>query len=173
MPYLSSASIRKRHVAMQLQEVEDLERQLRLLSDSAAAVATANGLRQLTLNDKGRSNKISAQSIARKVHTTSMQPNIVSVQPSTASDVTQRHKERCPKPQSSSLLVDLVSAQPNTASEVGARHKNRGARPPQAALWWLILYLLSLVLLLMLHKGSNKQTYIHGTPRDLPCMCLL
>ena len=50
-----------------MQEVEDLERQLRLMSDNAAAVAAANGIRQMTLNDKGRSNKISAQSIARKV----------------------------------------------------------------------------------------------------------
>lgn len=50
-----------------VQEVEDLERQLRLMSDNAATVAAANGIRQMTLNDKGRSNKISAQSIARKV----------------------------------------------------------------------------------------------------------
>lgn len=52
---------------MPAQEVEDLERQLRLMCDSAAALATANGIRQLTLSDKGRTNKISAQSIARKV----------------------------------------------------------------------------------------------------------
>lgn len=50
-----------------MQEVEDLERQLRLMSDTAAATAAVNGVRQLTLSDKGRSNKISAQSIARKV----------------------------------------------------------------------------------------------------------
>lgn len=52
---------------MLAQEVEDLERQLRLMCDSAAALATANGIRQLNLSDKGRTNKISAQSIARKV----------------------------------------------------------------------------------------------------------
>lgn len=51
-----------------LQEVEDLDRQLRLMSDTFSAQATANGLRQLTITDKGRaSNKISAHSIARKV----------------------------------------------------------------------------------------------------------
>ena len=49
------------------QEVEDLERQLRLMTDVAAAPVAANGTRQVTINDKGRSNKITAQSIARKV----------------------------------------------------------------------------------------------------------
>lgn len=51
-----------------LQEVEDLDRQLRLMSDSHSALAAANGMRQLTVTDKGRSsNKVSAHSIAKKV----------------------------------------------------------------------------------------------------------
>ena len=51
-----------------LQEVEDLDRQLRLMSDTQSALATANGMRQLTITDRGRaSNKISAQSMAKKV----------------------------------------------------------------------------------------------------------
>lgn len=51
-----------------LQEVEDLDRQLRLMSDSHSALAAANGMRQLTITDKGRSShKVSAHSIAKKV----------------------------------------------------------------------------------------------------------
>ena len=51
-----------------LQEVEDLDRQLRSMSDSHSALAAANGMRQLTVTDKGRSsNKVSAHSIAKKV----------------------------------------------------------------------------------------------------------
>lgn len=51
-----------------LQEVEDLERQLRLMSDNYSALAAANGMGQLTLADRGRSsNKVSAHSIAKKV----------------------------------------------------------------------------------------------------------
>ena len=51
-----------------LQEVEDLDRQLRLMSDSHSALAAADGMRQLTIIDKGRSShKVSAHSIAKKV----------------------------------------------------------------------------------------------------------
>lgn len=51
-----------------LQDVEDLDRQLRLMSDSQSALAAANGIRELTITDKGRaSTKISAHTIARKV----------------------------------------------------------------------------------------------------------
>lgn len=56
------------HHLLVLQEVEDLDRQLRLMSDSYSALAAANGMRQLTVTDKGRSsNKVSAHSIAKKV----------------------------------------------------------------------------------------------------------
>ena len=51
-----------------LQDVEDLDRQLRLMSDAQSALATANGMRQLTITDKSRaSSKISPHTIARKV----------------------------------------------------------------------------------------------------------
>ena len=56
---------------LMLQEIEDLDRQLRLMSDSHSALAAANGMRQLTITDKGRSsNKVSAHSIAKKVRLT-------------------------------------------------------------------------------------------------------
>lgn len=48
--------------------MEDLERQLRLMSDNYSALAAANGMGQLTLADRGRSShKVSAHSIAKKV----------------------------------------------------------------------------------------------------------
>jgi len=51
-----------------MQEVEDLDRQLRLMSDTRSAQATADGMRELTITDKGRASmKISAHTIARKV----------------------------------------------------------------------------------------------------------
>lgn len=54
-----------------LQEVEDLERQLRLMSDSHSALAAASGMRQLTIADRGRSsNRVSAHSLAKKVGST-------------------------------------------------------------------------------------------------------
>jgi len=52
-----------------MQEVEDLDRQLRLMSDTRSAQATADGMRELTITDKGRASmKISAHAIARKVN---------------------------------------------------------------------------------------------------------
>ena len=56
------------HVLPVMQEVEDLDRQLRLMSDTRSAQATADGMRELTITDKGRASmKISAHTIARKV----------------------------------------------------------------------------------------------------------
>ncbi|KAL3162429.1 hypothetical protein ABBQ32_010098 [Trebouxia sp. C0010 RCD-2024] len=53
--------------AASIEEVEDLERQLRLMSDNYSALAAANGMGQLTLADRGRSShKVSAHSIAKK-----------------------------------------------------------------------------------------------------------
>lgn len=61
-------------ILLVLQEVEDLDRQLRLMSDSHSAMAAATGMRQLTITDKGRSsNKVSAHSIAKKVGRTLIQ----------------------------------------------------------------------------------------------------
>ncbi len=52
-----------------MQEVEDLDRQLRLMSDSRSAQVTADGMRELTITDRGRASmKISAHTIARKVN---------------------------------------------------------------------------------------------------------
>ncbi|KAL0039173.1 hypothetical protein WJX77_010168 [Trebouxia sp. C0004] len=53
--------------AMSHEEVEDLDRQLRLMSDTRSAQATADGMRELTITDKGRASmKILAHTIARK-----------------------------------------------------------------------------------------------------------
>jgi hypothetical protein len=52
-----------------MQEVEDLDRQLRLMSDTRSAQATADGMQELSITDKGRASmKISAHTIARKVN---------------------------------------------------------------------------------------------------------
>lgn len=115
---LSCAQHGLSHCCAVLQEVEDLDKQLRLMSDAQSALATANGMRQLTINDKGRaSNKISAHSVARKVPLSCMgRPAVRAVAVKPKQDGAPAFC--CPQVQQTSAVAQLLAIMPCSVGQM-------------------------------------------------------